>query len=100
VDPKKQFLIGAAVAAALVLLFGPGFVRWAELKSQRAQFKAEIDALKEQNRRLYEEARRLREDPAYAEQVYRREMGVVRPGETVIKFRKGQKSEKAVAGQR
>ena len=88
-DPKKHFLIGAGVAGALILLFGPAFVRWAELKAQRAQMKAEIETLRQQNQRLYEEARRLREDPGYAEQVYRQEMGVVRPGETVIKIKKG-----------
>ena len=86
-DPKKHFLIGAAVMGGFLLLFGPGFVRWAELRAQRSQLKSEVGTLKEQNRRLYDEARRLREDPGYAEAVYRQEMGFVRPGETVIKFK-------------
>jgi cell division protein FtsB len=37
-----------------------------------------------ENARLREEARRLREDPAAIEEIARRELGLIRPGETVF----------------
>ncbi len=82
---KRLLTIGAAVL--LLALFGPRLVRWVELKAQESQLKAEIAALKAENRRLAEEAQRLREDPAYAEAVARKELGLVRPGETVVKLK-------------
>jgi cell division protein FtsB len=36
------------------------------------------------NARLREEARRLREDPTAIEEIARRELGLIRPGETVF----------------
>lgn len=49
---------------------------------------AEIAMLKRENVRLYQEAKRLREDPSYAEAVARQQFGFARPGETVVKMRK------------
>jgi cell division protein FtsB len=37
-----------------------------------------------ENARLREEARRLREDPGTIEEIARRELGLIRPGETVF----------------
>jgi cell division protein FtsB len=39
------------------------------------------------NARLREEARRLREDPAAIEELARRELGLIRPGETLFIIR-------------
>ena len=86
-DAKKKLLIGLAIGAGLVALYAPAFVRWAELNARQDQLEAEIATLKRENLRLYQEAKRLREDPSYAEAVARRQFGFVRPGETVVKFR-------------
>ncbi len=86
-DPKRRFLIGAGVVGGLLLIYGPGLFRRIELKAQRSQMESEIASLKQENQRLYEETRRLREDPAYAEAVARREMGFARPGETVVRIK-------------
>ena len=43
-----------------------------------------ISRLRADNARLRDEARRLREDPAAIEEVARRELGLIRPGETVF----------------
>jgi cell division protein FtsB len=43
--------------------------------------------LRGENARLREEARRLREDPAAIEEVARRELGLIRSGETVFIIR-------------
>ena len=86
-EPKKKLLILAAVAGGLLFLYGPGLIRWAELKAAQARLTAEIASLKAENQRLYLETRRLREDPAYIEALYRQQLGVARPGETVVKFK-------------
>ncbi len=86
-DPKRNLLIGAAIGGGLLLIYGPGLFRWVELKAQRIQMESEIASLKQENQRLYEETIRLREDPAYAEAVARREMGFARPGETVVRIK-------------
>ncbi len=91
--PKQNLLIVSLVAGGLVLLYGPGFIRWVELKSEQGHLKTEVSYLQMENGRLYQESRRLREDPAYAEAVARRQLGFTRPGETVIKFRATQKKE-------
>ena len=90
-EPKKKLLIGSGLGLGLVLLYAPAFLRWSELNARQEQLEAEIAALKGENLRLYQEARRLREDPSYAEAVARRQFGFVRPGETVVKFQRSPK---------
>ena len=90
-DPKKKLLIGAGIGLGLLLLYGPAFLRWSELNARQEQLEAEVAALKQENLRLYQEAKRLREDPSYAEAVARRQFGFVRPGETVMKFQRSEK---------
>ncbi|MBI3616319.1 MAG: septum formation initiator family protein [Candidatus Omnitrophica bacterium] len=86
-EPKKQILTAAAIAGGLLFIYGPGALRWVEMKIQRFQLESEISTLKSENQRLYQESRRLREDPSYAEALYRQQLGVVRPGETVIRLK-------------
>ena len=90
-EPKKKLLIGLGIGAALVIFYGPAFVRAMELRAHREQLQAEVAYLQRENQRLYQETKRLREDPAYAETVARREYGFVRSGETVVKFQKAPK---------
>lgn len=90
-DPKKKLLIGAGIGLGLLMLYAPAFLRWSELNARQEQLEAEIAALKGENSRLVQEAKRLREDPAYAEAVARRQFGFVRPGETVIKLQRSSK---------
>ncbi|MBI3292492.1 MAG: septum formation initiator family protein [Elusimicrobia bacterium] len=85
--PRKILLIAGALFAGALFLYGPGFIRWVELRSGEGALKSEIGGLKLENQRLIEEARRLREDPSYAEAIYRNELGFVRPGETVVRLK-------------
>ena len=87
-EPKKKLLIGAGVAAALLLIYGPALLRWTEMNAHQDQLRAEVAYLKQENARLYQETQRLRNDPAYAEAIARKEYGFVRPGETVVKIQK------------
>ena len=45
---------------------------------------ATLDRRRAENARLREQARRLREDPAAIEEIARRELGLIKPGETVF----------------
>ncbi len=90
-EPKKKLLIGGGIGLGLVLLYAPAFLRWSEMNARQEQLEAEIALLKRENGRLYQEAKRLREDPSYAEAVARRQFGFVRPGETVVKFQRSAK---------
>ncbi len=83
---KTRFVRTALIGVGILFVYGAAALRWIELRSDRSRLENEISSLKTENRRLYEEARRLREDPAYAEAVARRELGFARPGETKIKM--------------
>ena len=45
---------------------------------------ASIASLRQDNARLREQARRLREDPRAIEDIARRELGLIRPGELLF----------------
>jgi len=93
-DPKRKLLIGVGLGLGLLFLYGPAFIRWSELNARQDQLETEITLLKRENLRLYQEAKRLREDPAYAESVARQQFGFVRPGETVMKFQRSGKESR------
>ena len=79
-----QVLAGALVCAIAAVtgsvLFGPHGLGY--LRSLRTF------ALLQANTRLREEIRRLRHDDLYLEQLARRQFGLVRPNETVYRFRR------------
>ena len=90
-EPKKKLLIGTGIGLGLLMLYAPAFLRWSELRARQEQLEAEVALLKRENVRLVQEAKRLREDPSYAEAVARRQFGFVRPGETIVKFQRSAK---------
>jgi cell division protein FtsB len=51
---------------------------------QHAELAAAIASQKAENRRLREEVRRLTDDPAAIEEVARRDLGLIRPGEKLF----------------
>jgi cell division protein FtsB len=54
------------------------------LVAMRAELAAAIAKQRTENARLREEARRLKEDPAAIEEIARRDLGLIRPGEKVF----------------
>ena len=87
-EPKKKLLIAGGIAGFLLAIYGPALLRWAELNARQEQLQAEVAYLQRENTRLFQETQRLRNDPAYAEAIARKEYGFVRPGETVVKIQK------------
>jgi cell division protein FtsB len=88
-----QVLTGALVCAiaavtASVLIGPQGLSYLRSLYSERTELGRATFALLQTNARLREEIRRLRHDDLYLEQLARRQFGLVRPNETVYRFRR------------
>lgn len=73
------------VAAVIVIIFLPSFIKYQELSYKNRRLEAKIDALKVENKRLEEEKFRLETDITYIEKRAREEIGVARKGEIVMK---------------
>ena len=79
--------------ALLLLLFAgltvygwQGVVRLRQMGEQLQTLERENMTLRREAERLAQVIDRLRNDPAYLERIAREERGMVRPGETVLKF--------------
>ncbi|MBI2218248.1 MAG: septum formation initiator family protein [Candidatus Rokubacteria bacterium] len=80
------------VSAVVVLLLGglavggSGMMRVREMQRELEALEHDIVRLRAETRRLNQTVEKLRHDPAYIEQLARETLGLVRPGETVLKF--------------
>jgi cell division protein FtsB len=75
----------AAFVLIIDALFGDrGFIETMRARREYDQLAASIARLKGDNARMREEARRLREDPEAVEELARKELGLVRPGEVLF----------------
>ena len=86
---KRRVLAGAAlgIAATGFLVFGgAGAVRVWQLRQEMEALEREIQVLRVEADRLNRTVDRLRDDPALVEQIAREDLGMVRPGEKVLKF--------------
>lgn len=72
---------------AVLALFLPPYGQWQKKTQRNAQFVAQIENLKAEQKALVEEKRLLEEDPAYIEKIARDKMGLIKEGEVVYKFR-------------
>jgi cell division protein FtsB len=61
-----------------------GLLAMLRARQEYDELAATIARERADNARLREEARRLREDPTAIEEIARRELGLIRPGETVF----------------
>jgi cell division protein FtsB len=83
----KGLIILLFVACVLVLnaLVGEkGLLAILQARRQYRELAASLEDVRQENARLREEARRLREDPAAIEEIARRELGFIKPGEKVF----------------
>ncbi len=79
--------IAVLVVAGGLAVFGTHAVfRVSQMKAEMAAQEREIAALRARTEALAHTADRLRNDPAYIEQIAREDYGYVREGETVLKF--------------
>lgn len=64
-----------------------GLLTMLKARQQYRQLEAALQQSKDENARLREEARRLKEDPAAIEEIARREHGLIKPGEKLFIIR-------------
>jgi cell division protein FtsB len=64
-----------------------GLLALMHARAEYERLEADINHVRAENARLREEARQLREEPDAIEDVARRELGLIKPGETVFIIR-------------
>jgi cell division protein FtsB len=83
-------LVGGTLAVVFVLGLGiygwRGVVRLQQMRGQLETLERDNATLRQQAARLTQTIDRLRNDPTYLEQIAREEQGMVRPGDTILKF--------------
>jgi len=78
-------LVFVVVAMAVDALVGErGFMAMLRARKQYAEVSQALARQKAENARLREEARRLKDDPSAIEELARRNLGLIRPGEKVF----------------
>jgi cell division protein FtsB len=66
-----------------------GFLETLRARRQYAEVSVALAAKRQENARLRDEIRRLREDPASVEAIAREELGLIRPGELLFIVHEG-----------
>ena len=61
-----------------------GLLAMLDARRQHSELAATIARQRAENQRLREQARRLRDDPTAIEEIARRDLGLIRPGEKVF----------------
>jgi cell division protein FtsB len=82
---KKRIKKISIYALILLVIFAPGFIKYCKLYRQREINQAKLAALMEENKRLAEENRKLKEDPVYIEKMARDILGLAKKDEFVVK---------------
>jgi cell division protein FtsB len=86
---NRRGLVSLAMGGAAVVLLGYGgqsLARVWQMKAEVAHLEQEIGQLRGEADRLSAAITRLRSDPDYIEQVAREALGLVKPGERVLKL--------------
>ena len=89
-QPRSGRFVRLTLALVAVLVIGDaiagerGLVAMLRARREYDQLAATVARQRADNARLLDEARRLRDDPATIEEVARRELGLIRPGEKVF----------------
>lgn len=85
---KNAFIL-FIVAFAILAIFLPQFSKVQDMREKDREYQRRITELLNEDERLEEENRRLKEDPEYLEKVAREKMGLIREGEVVYKLMPG-----------
>ena len=81
------FCLSLFAATAILLTLDPrGLFQWRELHREYYELMSRNQALDQDNRLLYQEITRLRNDPKVIEHLAREELGLVRDDELIVYF--------------
>jgi cell division protein FtsB len=81
---RVLLLFVSAVIVVDAIVGDQGLLAMLRARRESAELAAAIERQRTENERLRDEVRRLTEDPAAIEEVARRELGLIRPGEKVF----------------
>lgn len=84
---KRLRYVLLAVSAAFMInaLVGDnGFLATIKARRQYAAIQRQVNALRLDNQRMAKEASRLKSDPSAVEDAARKDLGLIRPGETLV----------------
>jgi cell division protein FtsB len=82
-------LLGFLGLLLFLSLFGDrGLLQLYEMGRVKAHLERQIEALQQENASLRQEVEAMRRYPSRSEEIARRDLGLVRPGEIVYEFRK------------
>lgn len=84
------------IILAIVFLYLPGLSKYLKLKQHEEKLNHEIAELKTKIAELKAEEHLIKTDVAHLEQVMRRELGLVKPGEVVYKLKPEEKSPEEI----
>jgi cell division protein FtsB len=95
VPPKPILFFSSALiflaALALVIVFGDdGVMDLLALKREKTLVEAKRDKIFDENISLYRQIDRLKNDAAFIEATARKELGVVREDELILKLKQGE----------
>jgi len=83
-----KIVLPVVILTGLLTVFGErGLIKAYRFANERDEIRAKIDKLRRENQYLRGELASLRSDKHYIEDMARRELGFVREGETVYRFR-------------
>ena len=81
----RYLVLAVGVVLIIDALVGDrGLIAMLKAKQQYRTLEASLARSKAENAQLREQARRLREDPDAVEEIARRELGLIRPGEKLF----------------
>jgi cell division protein FtsB len=86
-SPRRLGIVAMIVLAVVLAVFGvKESVRAWQMRRDMRAVERELTTLQGQQADLAKRVEQLRNDPLYIEKLAREEMGMVREGETVLKF--------------
>ncbi|MCX6553239.1 MAG: septum formation initiator family protein [Acidobacteria bacterium] len=84
----RYAILAAAVLGLAIEFFGDrGLVQVIEARRELASLERDVARLRDQNRALQRDVQRLTDDPSAIEELARRDLGLIRPGEVVFILR-------------
>lgn len=91
-DRRRRWLrYGLLIVSGVLMvnaLFGErGYLATIQARQEQEKLEAGLHALRVENANLAEDARRIKQDPQALEEAARRDLGLIRPGETLITIR-------------
>jgi cell division protein FtsB len=86
-------LAGAVVLMVNALVGENGYLAGLRARRDHNAVMSDIIRLRVENQQLKEQARRLKDDPSAIEESARRELGLIRPGETLVIIRDDSKKD-------